>query len=282
MILKELFQKDVLLQSTYFEKDFFFSYFKNHPNYRVPFLLLIIGFVRYEYLDANNGSNFFQNFLENILNNKKAEAIDFRNQIIDYFFKWRGISSLEEEGLYIFSLQNKGVSLKLKDCGKQKYINSFLYHAGCICNNDDLKIYLRVLKFLSEKIDIEIEFVSEDITNLYNQIDFKIYNNNVEKFFDILTTNTEIQKYYFDFIKQSIYLLKKQNYIGMFDLPIHVKNYLLFTGVYGKEINKINLIESDFIYQNEIYVNLMWDGWTDQGTMYPLYNSLIDYLNKQK
>ena len=140
------------------------------------------------------------------LNNKKAEAIDFRNQIIDYFFKWRGISSLEEEGLYIFSLQNKGVSLKLKDCGKQKYINSFLYHAGCICNNDDLKIYLRVLKFLSEKIDIEIEFVSEDITNLYNQIDFKIYNNNVEKFFDILTTNTEIQKYYFDFIKQSIYL----------------------------------------------------------------------------
>jgi hypothetical protein len=47
MILKELFQKDVLLQSTYFEKDFFFSYFKNHLNYRVPFLLLIIGFVRY-------------------------------------------------------------------------------------------------------------------------------------------------------------------------------------------------------------------------------------------
>ena len=40
--------------------------------------------------------------------------------------------------------------------------------------------------------------------------------------------------------------------------------------------------KADFIYQNEIYVNLMWDGWTDQGTMYPLYNSLIDYLNKQK
>ena len=215
-------------------------------------MLLIIGFARYEYLDAKNGSNFFQNFLENILNNKKAEAIDFRNQIIDYFFKWRGISSLEEEGLYIFSLQNKGVSLKLKDCGKQKYINSFLYHAGCICNNDDLKIYLRVLKFLSEKIDIEIEFVKEDIIDLYNQIDFKIYNNNVKKFFDILITeNIEIQKYYFDFIKQSIYLLKKQNYIGLFDLPLHVRNYLLFTGVYGKEINKINLLESDFVYQNE-------------------------------
>ncbi|MEV9525745.1 hypothetical protein [Aliarcobacter butzleri] len=250
--LKKLFQNDVLLQTTYFDKNFFFSYFKTRPFNRIPFLLLIIGFVRYEYLDAKNGSNFFSNFLENILNNEKAKVLDFRNQIIDYFFKWRGISSLEEEGLYIFSLQNKGVSLKLKNCGKQKYLNSFLYHAGSICNNDDLKTYLRIIKFLSEKIDIRIEFTKEDITNLYKQIDFKIYNNNVEKFFDILTIeNIEIQKYYFDFIKQSIYLLKKQNYIGMFDLPIYIKNYLLFTGVYGKEINKINLIESDFLYQNE-------------------------------
>ena len=80
----------------------------------MPFLLLIIGFVRYEYLDANNGSNFFQNFLSNILLNKCAKELDFRKQIIEYFFKWRGISSLEEEGLYIFSLQNKGISLKNK------------------------------------------------------------------------------------------------------------------------------------------------------------------------
>lgn len=250
--LKKLFQNDVLLQTTYFDKNFFFSYFKNRPFNRIPFLLLIIGFVRYEYLDAKNGSNFFQNFLSNILINNYAKELDFRKQIIEYFFKWRGISSVEEEGLYIFSLQNKGVSLKLKDCGRQKYLNSFLYHAGGICNNDDLKSYLKIIRFLSEKIDIRIEFTKEDIINLYKQIDFKIYNNNVEKFFDILTIeNIEIQKYYFDFIKQSIYLLKKQNYIGIFDLPIHVKNYLLFTGVYGKEINKINLIESDFLYQNE-------------------------------
>ena len=165
MILKKLFQNDVLLQTTYFDKNFFYDYFKNRPFNRVPFLLLIIGFVRYEYLDAKNGSNFFSNFLENILNNEKANVLDFRNQIIDYFFKWRGISSLEEEGLYIFSLQNRGVSLKLKNCGKQKYLNSFLYHAGSICNNDDLKTYLRIIKFLSEKIDIRIEFTKEDIIN---------------------------------------------------------------------------------------------------------------------
>lgn len=35
------------------------------------------------------------------------------------------------------------------------------------------------------------------------------------------------------------------------------------------------------IFKNEIKLNLMWDGWTDQGTMFPLYNSLLDYLRKQ-
>ncbi len=40
--------------------------------------------------------------------------------------------------------------------------------------------------------------------------------------------------------------------------------------------------KADYIYQNEIYLNLMWDGWTDQGTMYPLFNSLLDYLDEQK
>ena len=39
--------------------------------------------------------------------------------------------------------------------------------------------------------------------------------------------------------------------------------------------------KADIIFQNEIKLNLMWDGWTDQGTMFPLYNSLLDYLRKQ-
>ncbi|WP_291135514.1 hypothetical protein [Flavobacterium sp. UBA7663] len=54
-------------------------------------------------------------------------------------------------------------------------------------------------------------------------------------------------------------------------------NNELFAGLSLYDPNK-----ADFIYQSEILVNLMWDGWTDQGTMYPLFNSLIDYLNKQK
>jgi hypothetical protein len=39
--------------------------------------------------------------------------------------------------------------------------------------------------------------------------------------------------------------------------------------------------KADYIFQNEIWLNLMWDGWTDQGTMYPLFNSMLDYLNQQ-
>lgn len=38
----------------------------------------------------------------------------------------------------------------------------------------------------------------------------------------------------------------------------------------------------DVIFQNEIWLNLMADGWSDQGTMYPLFNSLLDYLKEQK
>lgn len=39
---------------------------------------------------------------------------------------------------------------------------------------------------------------------------------------------------------------------------------------------------AEIIFQNEIWLNLMWDGWTDQGTMFPLFNSLLDYLRKQE
>ena len=39
---------------------------------------------------------------------------------------------------------------------------------------------------------------------------------------------------------------------------------------------------AEMIFENEIKLNLMWDGWTDQGTMYPLFNSLLDYLREQK
>lgn len=39
---------------------------------------------------------------------------------------------------------------------------------------------------------------------------------------------------------------------------------------------------AEVVFQNEIKLNLMWDGWTDQGTMFPLFNSLLDYLRNEK
>ena len=111
-------------------------------------------------------------------------------------------------------------------------------------------------------------------------------------FFDKIMTFEEFQK---DIISKNledkipsvsdrIGLKNAYNHYGSFVILHFTKerketnnNTSLYTGISIYDPSK-----ADFIYQNEIYVNLMWDGWTDQGTMYPLYNSLIDYLNKQK
>ena len=39
---------------------------------------------------------------------------------------------------------------------------------------------------------------------------------------------------------------------------------------------------AEMIFENEIWVDLVWVGWTDQVTTYPLLNSLLDYLREQK
>ncbi len=41
-------------------------------------------------------------------------------------------------------------------------------------------------------------------------------------------------------------------------------------------------LQSDMIFKNEVRLNLMWEGYSDQKVLYPLLNSLIDYLNEQK
>jgi len=89
LYIKQLFQEDYPVKDTYFQDLFFIKYFKNNINYRIPFLILLIGFIRYEYLNEKNQANFFNNILKNIINNQKADAKDFRKSIIDYFFKWR-------------------------------------------------------------------------------------------------------------------------------------------------------------------------------------------------
>lgn len=41
-------------------------------------------------------------------------------------------------------------------------------------------------------------------------------------------------------------------------------------------------IRSDVTFQNEVRLNLMWEGYSDQKVLYPLLNSFVDYLNEQK
>jgi len=151
LCIKQLFQEGYQLKNTYFKNDFFIRYFRNNKRHRIPFLILLIGFVRYEYLNDENQANFFNNFLRNILKNNKANAQDFRKALIDYFFRWRGKKKYDKRGLYIYDIQTSDVSLKLEDSGKNKYLNSFIFHSGGI-SEQDLKEYLKIIKYLSHNI----------------------------------------------------------------------------------------------------------------------------------
>ena len=149
--IKKLFEKENKFKNTYFKNNFFLTYFRNHNYHRIPFLILLIGFIRYEYLNNLNQANFFNNFLRNILKNNKANAQDFRKALIDYFFRWRGKKKYDKRGLYIYDIQTSDVSLKLEDSGKNKYLNSFIFHSGGI-SEQDLKEYLKIIKYLSHNI----------------------------------------------------------------------------------------------------------------------------------
>jgi hypothetical protein len=55
-----------------------------------------------------------------------------------------------------------------------------------------------------------------------------------------------------------------------------------------KELNWYTRLElydpnkNELIFQNEIWVDMMWSGTTDKATLYPLFNSFLDYLLEQK
>jgi len=247
--IKKLFQEENQLQDTYFKDDLFITYFKNNTNKRIPFLLLLVGFIRYEYLNNKNKANFFDNFLKHTLKNDKADAKDFRKSLIDYFFRWRGKKEFEEEGLYIYDIQTSPeVSLKLEESGKNKYLNSFIFHSGGV-SEQDLKEYLKIIKYLSkERID------SSKISQLYRDKDFKIYSKKIDKLFELLDSESEIAWYIKKFIMESILLILNNERTSDFKLPLYIRNYLLFVGRYGGGLEKININETDFFYENQSIV----------------------------
>ena len=44
------------------------------------------------------------------------------------------------------------------------------------------------------------------------------------------------------------------------------------------ELKLYEPVNGEDIFVSEIFLNMIYDGWTDKGTTYPLFNSLIDYL----
>jgi len=244
LLIKELFQKEYLFQDTYFKDDFFLRYFRNNTNNRLPFLILLIGFIRYEYLNSNNQGNFFENFLRNIIQNYKADSKDFRVSLINYFFRWRGKKEYKENGLYIYDMQTSEVSLKLEDSGKNKYLNSFIFHSGGV-SEQDLKEYFKIIRFFATKNQNNYS-----IFELYKNTNFKIYSKKLIKLFNLLNTESEISKYIENFISQSVAIVNNKLTTNESIIPPYIRNYLLFIGRYGEEIGKINISDRDFIYEN--------------------------------
>lgn len=246
--IKKLFQEEYLLKDTYFKDNFFLTYFTKYSNYRIPFLLLIIGFVRYEYLNSENQANFFDNFLKHILKNHKADARDFRKSLIDYFFRWRGKREYEERGLYIYDMQTSEVSLKLEDSGRHKYLNSFIFHSGGV-SEQDLKEYLKIIKYLSQQ-----NMERTALNQLYKDKDFKVYSKKIDNLFGLLDGESEIARYIQKFVTQSIATISNIEVSHDFELPLYIRNYLQFIGKYGESLEKININETDFIYENQSIV----------------------------
>ena len=249
LYIKQLFQEDYPIKDTYFKDLFFIQYFTNNINYRIPFLILLIGFIRYEYLNEKNQANFFDNILKNIINNQKADSEDFRKSIIDYFFQWRGNRIHNEEGLYIYDTQTSSVSLKLEDAGKHKYLNSFIFHSGGI-SEQDLKEYLKIIKYLANK-EFNYEINANQLYKLYQNKDFIIYSKKLNNLFNLLNSESEISEYIKIFIMQSISTILNHQKDFDFQIPLYIKNYLLFIGKYGDALEKINLDETDFFYESQ-------------------------------
>lgn len=247
--IKQLFQEDYQMKNTYFQDDFFIRYFRNNTNHRIPFLILLVGFIRYEYLNNENKANFFDNFLKKIIKNQKADAKDFRKSIIDYFFKWRGNKIHEEQGLYIYETQTSGVSLKLEDAGKHKYLNSFIFHSGGI-SELDLKEYLKIIKYFANQ-NFNYSINSNKLYEIYKNKQFIIYSQKLNNLMSLLDDHNEISDYIKIFVMQSISTILNNEQTFNFQLPLYIKNYLLFIGKYGNSLEKINIDESNFLYENK-------------------------------
>lgn len=77
--------------------------------------------------------------------------------------------------------------------------------------------------------------------------------------------------------------------VGLYNAYIHYRPFVILsetvkgsgTKGFHVRLNLYDPMRSDLIFQNEVRLNLMWEGYTDMRVLYPLFNSLVDYLNGQ-
>ncbi len=250
--LKEHFFDETDFNQTQFSSDYFQVYFKNHPTHRLLFLMMLTGFIRYEYLNDENGSNFFSNFLKNCLYNETTNIQTFRNNLINYFFKFMGNRQFETQGLYLYGTQTDKVSLKLEEAGHNKFLNSFILHAGGISERD-LHEYMKIIKCISEN-EAAMTLSNQELYTL--SVSCNHYNNRLKKFFGFLLSESKVAYFVKYIILKSIAYYHKLgasthlNNDFYFELPRFIKNYLLFTGKYGSELEKYNINISSIYYEN--------------------------------
>ena len=108
-------------------------------------------------------------------------------------------------------------------------------------------------------------------------------------FFKEVMTITELQK---EIIAKGLSdkIPSISDRIGLYNACINYKPFVLLS-VSGEDLKtqgfrtRLSLydpIRSDIIFKNEVRLNLMWEGYSEQKILYPLLNSLVDYLNEQK
>jgi len=251
--LKEHFFDETDFSQTQLSLKYFQVYFKNNPTHRILFLMMLTGFIRYEYLNDENGSNFFSNFLTNCLYNEFTNIQTFRSSLVNYFFRFMGDRQFETQGLYIYETQTDTVSLKLEEAGHNKFLNSFILHAGGI-SEKDLPTYMQIIRFLSENQSV-MTLSNNELYTLYTG--YNHYNNRLNKFFEFLLSESEVSDFVKYIIVKSIdcyHHLCHSAFINSeftFDLPRFIKNYLLFTGKYGDELEKYKINISNIFYENQ-------------------------------
>jgi hypothetical protein len=78
--------------------------------------------------------------------------------------------------------------------------------------------------------------------------------------------------------------------IGVHNAYVHYKPFVILavssedlkSQGFHTRLSLYDPMRSSVIFKNDVRLNLMWEAYSDQKILYPLLNSVVDYLNEQK